>query len=436
MSGPGRRLLLAAAATALAGVAQAQAVPSADAPRIASDTAFTISFEALIPENIARDEERGGFFIGDVLGRRVLYSDPHGSACVFAGPDVVHGAVLGMKPDRARGILWANVQIDRAGAPEDAEASPGAALLAIDLRTGALRRRYLPPDPLAPHLFNDLVVTRAGAVLLTDSRSGRIYRLRGLRDSLRVWLPARDGLSYPNGIALDARERTAYVAHTEGISAVDLHSRRVKRLRTPAGFPLNGIDGLYAVRGLFVGIQNEGAGAGRVLAFTVSDDAVVTQVRELEAGHPAYRVPTTGAVAGDTLYYIANSQLDRLAEARGHGGVLDPIVVLRLPIPPPGAPTARSTCHRRRQRFPLPHVNGASMRFCTQARSRTRSYWLCLRVTSPGSASASRYAWRAASRRPSRSSSIPRQTSAPNCQLGFLPATSGSARSKACSASA
>ena len=55
----------------------------------------------------------------------------------------------------------------------------------------------------------------------------------------------------------------------------------------------------------------------------------------LERGNPLFEIPTTGAVAGDAYYYMANTQL----RALGPGGVvkdrekLKPVVILRLELP-------------------------------------------------------------------------------------------------------
>ncbi|HET9454125.1 MAG TPA: hypothetical protein VFO66_07580 [Gemmatimonadaceae bacterium] len=326
-------LLLCAAAVAhpvLAPV-HAQAVPLRP-----SDTAFVVRHEGLIPENVAWDPVTGGFFIGDLLGRRVLHRDAGGRVREFAGPSVVRGAVVGMKPDSARQLLWVAVWSDSARmTPAEHRVVPRSTLLALDLVTAAVRHRYVPADSLRTHLFNDLVLTRDGEVLLTDSEAARVYRLASLDDSLRVLVqPESDRFSYPNGIALDSAERTVYVAHGEGVSAIDRETGRMRLLQPPAGSPLTGFDGLYRSGELFVAIRNGEPGRDAVVAFRVTPDGHVVAVSELERRHPAYHIPTTGAVVGRSLYYVANSQLDRMrAILAGGTPPLDPLIVLRLDIP-------------------------------------------------------------------------------------------------------
>lgn len=325
-------LLLCAAAVAHPALApiQAQAVSLPT-----SDTAFVVRHEGLVPENVAWDPATGGFFIGDLLGRRVLHRDARGRVREFAGPPVVRGAVVGMKPDSARQLLWVAVWSDSARmTPAERRVVPRSTLLALDLVTAAVRHRYVPADSLRAHLFNDLVIARDGEVLLTDSEAARVYRLARLDDSLRVLVPERDGFAYPNGIALDSAEGTVYVAHGEGVSAIDRMTGRMTPLQTSAGHAITGFDGLYRSGELFIAIRNGEPGRDAVVAFQVTPEGKVVTVTELERRHPAYHIPTTGAVVGHAFYYVANSQLDRMrAIMAGGAPPLDPVIVLRLEIP-------------------------------------------------------------------------------------------------------
>jgi hypothetical protein len=84
------------------------------------------------------------------------------------------------------------------------------------------------------------------------------------------------------------------------------------RLAQPRGSALGQLDGMYFVRSAqgaqLVGIQ--GIGTGRVVAFDLGPrlDAVA-RMHVLESDPPLFDGPTTGAVVGSQLYFIANSQL-------------------------------------------------------------------------------------------------------------------------------
>jgi pimeloyl-ACP methyl ester carboxylesterase len=76
----------------------------------------------------------------------------------------------------------------------------------------------------------------------------------------------------------------------------------------------SGVDGLYWHPAGLIAVQTAG-GLERVVRFEL--DASGRRVRRavvLERANPLFRNPTTGALVGDTLYYIANSQYSRLAD--------------------------------------------------------------------------------------------------------------------------
>jgi hypothetical protein len=93
------------------------------------------------------------------------------------------------------------------------------------------------------------------------------------------------------------------------------------------------IDGLYFHHNSLIAIQN-GWMAHRVARFFLNPALDrVKRAEVLERGNPLFDVPTTGAVAGDTFYFIANSQL-RYYGAKGivEGANLRPISILKLKL--------------------------------------------------------------------------------------------------------
>ncbi|HVE80501.1 MAG TPA: tetratricopeptide repeat protein [Gemmatimonadaceae bacterium] len=298
------------------------------APLVASDTAFVLPDPDLVPEALAHDRRDGAFYVGSLAKRKVVRVTRGAAARDFAG---VRGdsllPVLGLKVDAARGALWVNTARQAAGT------IPGAtALVELDLATGAVRARYVPADTGA-HFFNDLVVAADGRVFLTDSDGGAVWRLDpGARTP--VPLVPRGRFIYPNGIALAADGRV-YVAHAAGLSVLDPATGRDAPVAAPPDVTTAGIDGLYAHGRCLVGVQGFGVGADRVIRLELDPSGRrVASARVLERAHPAYEAPTTGALVGDTLYYIANSQLRRLAPdgSLAPAAKPRPTVVLQLPV--------------------------------------------------------------------------------------------------------
>lgn len=281
-------------------------------PASTSARAFTLADRALIPEGIAHDPKTGTFFVGSIYKRKVVAVDREGAARDLAVADATNGlySPLGMKFDARRNALW----VASAAGPEmqgyvEAEHRGKAALHEIDPSTGHSRARY-PRESAGRHLLNDLVIAPDGALYVTDSEAGEVLMLRpGPGAQFESVAPAGE-FGYPNGIALSDDGSVLFVADfVRGLTAIPLATRRLRVLPHPRGAATHGFDGLYFHRGALVGVDN-GAGGGRIVRLELAPDlGSIVGVEVLEAGHPDFLIPTTGVLDGDSLVYIANSQL-------------------------------------------------------------------------------------------------------------------------------
>jgi sugar lactone lactonase YvrE len=182
----------------------------------------------------------------------------------------------------------------------------------------------------ASHLFNDLVIGRDGTVYFTDSEAGAVWALAPNTSKLRLLHRAPpERFAYPNGIAFLPDERGLLVAYWQGLLTIDLPSARATDVRAPNDSAVNGIDGLYAVCSGYIGIQNMADPSG-VIAFRVERGSA-SSVRDLERGRADFQGPTTGAIVGDTLFYVANAQIGPF-DPRKEGGSLAPVLVLKMPL--------------------------------------------------------------------------------------------------------
>ncbi|MET0618936.1 MAG: SMP-30/gluconolactonase/LRE family protein [Thermoanaerobaculia bacterium] len=300
--------------------------------------AFTLNEADLIPEGIAWDPGTRRLFVGSLAKNKIVAISPDGRVSDFvpSGRDGLQ-RVLGMKVDAARKSLW--VCSAEADAPGGSK-TRASTLFRFDLATGKTLRK-IPSPPGGTHLFNDIAIEKDGGLFLTDSEEGTVYRLRAGRDALEVFqAPGR--FFYPNGIALSDDGRFLYVAHVLGVSAWELGIGRSADgvgavtfdLPSPDDVTLVGIDGLSFHRGGLVAVQN-GMEPNRVASFPLAPSLDrVTGDRVLERGNKSFEIPTTGAVAGNSYYVIANAQLRSL----GPEGVKDPekrkpVVILEIDLP-------------------------------------------------------------------------------------------------------
>lgn len=293
-----------------------------------------LTIEGLGPEGTAWDARRGELLLSSGLRRTVVAVDAAGRVrdVARAGLDGVF-AVLGLEVEAARDRVWAATSAAPFMAGYRAADDGRASLVAFDLATGELAVRV--EAPRRPALLNDLVVAADGTVFVTDSLNDSLWRLAPGGGALE---PVATGAPWvgPNGVALGADGRTLYVADFRGVARFDPATGAVERLAPPAGVgSLGGIDGLERSGGSLVGIQNV-AGRGRIwrLDLDAAGRSIVAATL-LESGNPLFFNPTTGALAGGDLLFVANPavQLPMGDATSAPGGA--PLRLLRLPVAAP-----------------------------------------------------------------------------------------------------
>jgi len=281
--------------------------------------AYSLEPRDMLPEGIAYDPEEDCFYVGSIRYGMIFRVLRSGSASEFAAPEGMEG-VLGLRVDVRRRHLWA-VASHMPGVEGYREARDGeAGAYRFDLDDGALLARYMLTDTDARHNLNDIVVSTRGTAYTTDGFTGAIYTIDPTRDRLEVLLGP--GSTYaPNGLVLSADERRLYVSqYSLGIAVCDLERGTVEPMRYPEDVVVCGVDGLYLYRGSLVGIQNY-LGLQQVSQFFLDGAGeTITGGRVLVRQDPHMMDPTTGALVGNHLFFIANSQLPRI----GHDGSSPP----------------------------------------------------------------------------------------------------------------
>lgn len=312
-------------------LARLQARARGNLPPTRSAVAFTLDERDLIPEGIAHDPRTDTLFVGSIYKRKIVAVAADGRVQDFVAPRDDLDAPLGMKVDAARRTLWVAAPAVPSMRGFTESLRNRAAVFAFDLDSGELRARHPRTTP-GPHLLNDLVVA-GDALYVTDSEAGEVLRLDPATGEYTVVIPAGE-VNYANGVALSDDGRTLFVADfVRGLTGVRLDSGERFILAHPRGASTHGFDGLYYRRGALIGVDN-GAAQGRIVRLALAPEHDrITAVDVLEAGHPAFDIPTTGTIVGDHLVYIANSQLRSF-----DGGViwpherLQPVQLLRVPL--------------------------------------------------------------------------------------------------------
>ena len=285
-------------------------------PVSGSRSVTTIQQPNLFPENLAFDPATNSFFFGNTAKDEIVRC-PVKARCVpwVSLPRETQGYVLGLKMDQRSGTVWATN-----------DTADHASLYQYDLHTGQpLRTARIE----GKHVFNDLALSSTGTVYVTDTPEGAVYVLESPGNALRKLVPDHT-FTAANGIALSPDEKTLYVsAWGDGIDAVDLKTLRVMPVPHPATVCLAYIDGLYAIPGSLIAMQN-GPMVPRIMRFTLSPDGQkILGMSTLERRNPLFDGITTGALVNGQLYYVANPQMEKKG-----GPTRDPLQILALPVLP------------------------------------------------------------------------------------------------------
>ena len=262
--------------------------------------AFRLTDPKLIPEGVAYDPKQDRFLIGSVAQKKIVSANRKGEVKDFSKPEDNLNCVLGLFVDAAHEQLYA---VSTNGFLDEAQKQRRNTVLRYGLKNGLLVNRYDAPDA---NQLNDLTVAADGTIYATDSASGTLFRKRPAEKTLTLF-GSKSALPGANGITLGA-DGSLYVAISTGIARIDLSTGAPTRLPQPDTVVTAGCDGLYWYKGDLVGIQNV-TNPGRVIRIVLADQGTrISGVTVLQSHHhPEFTEPTTGAIAGDALYVIANS---------------------------------------------------------------------------------------------------------------------------------
>lgn len=282
------------------------------APRAASaadEAAWSVTDVTGILESVAMHPETLESFFGDVRNRCIWYRDvtgPHAVLKKFSADADALDAVFAVKVDAARETLWASTSaLPEMAGYTDADKGRGA-LVAYDLRTRQLRRKYALPDDGGRHVLGDFAVAADGTVYVTDSASPVVWRLAPGAEQLEVWLHHDDFLSL-QGIAISADGGSLLLSdYANGLWRIDTASRAVALLPPPAGTTLFGIDGIYPVAGGLIAVQN-GVNPQRILRLDLGADGRPTRARVLFSGHAKMTDAALGQVINGRLHFVADA---------------------------------------------------------------------------------------------------------------------------------
>jgi hypothetical protein len=249
---------------------------------------------------LAYDTVSQRFLVGDRFGRKLIVVSEGSNYTV----DLVRADSAGfheisaIEIDARRGDLWV----------ASTEAGNGAGILHhLQLVSGRPLKAVPVAADLEPVGLVDLAVTPAGAVLVLDSVSRQLLVLRSGAAALERVM--RMDAQEPASLAAADDERTAYVAHRDGVSRIDLRARTARRIAAPKGISLGRLERIRWHRHALVAVAVDVDGSRRIVRLDMNAaGSAVTRVTTLDASVPATGEPSVTVSGDELLYLVAASQ--------------------------------------------------------------------------------------------------------------------------------
>lgn len=284
------------------------------APQGAAEVLAELPGRTGLIEGIAYRERTGDVFLGDVHHRCVWRRDASGRVERFSAEDEELLGVFGLALDEPRGLLWAATTALPEMEGFTADLAGQAALAAFSLASSELVRVVHAPVDGRAHGFGDLTVAPDGTLYVTDSKSPVIWKLAPGAEELQA---VADSPIFASLQGLVLEDRILLVAdHAHGLFTVALDSGDIRAVPPPPGATLVGLDGLVAIPGGVVAVQN-GVEPPRLLRLTFAPGfGALTRLQVLAAGQPHLTDLALVTLVKDLPTVIAGAGWDGYEPAR------------------------------------------------------------------------------------------------------------------------
>jgi hypothetical protein len=284
-----------------------------------------------ILEGIAFRSRTGDLFLGDVHHRCIWRRDRDGQVARFTAEDEELLGIFGIAIDEPRNTLWAAMAAVPEMAEYTSEMKGYAALADFNLATSELRRVVPVPVDGQEHGLGDLCIGPDGTVYATDSKAPVIWFLAPETEELQK---ATDSPIFGSLQGVLLERRTLLVAdYMNGLFTVDLATGNIHQLTAPRNVTLLGIDGVVAVPGGIVAVQN-GVEPQRVIRISLTPELdAVTNVSILAAALPNLNDLGLITLVIDRPTFVAGTGWEGYDLTKGNQPAAHTVRIFQLTLP-------------------------------------------------------------------------------------------------------
>ena len=271
--------------------------------------AFELPGKDRLFEALAWDPNKKQLLAGSAREGTIYRIDDKGQATEFVKSDPAVGpwAIMDMKVDAERDALWVASFGATVYKGYDENKVNKSKLLKYSLSTGKLLAQYGSAAGSDEHAFTHVAVSGDGRVFVADGPKREIYKLDGDKLDLLI---ANQHLGGISGLAVSTDGTKLYMADPAlGLFGIDLKQNKPFVVNhSPDKLVVGGIDSLYWYDGALIIVQGNMVPA-RVMRLKLNAEGRnVEAAMPLDAAKPEFAVLGNGAVAGNDLYFLANSQ--------------------------------------------------------------------------------------------------------------------------------
>lgn len=280
-------------------------------PLVRSEVVSRLQDSTFWPEGVDYDPVEKTYYLAGIRHGTIARLDTSGkSKLLWPGDSLRRGAVMGVRVDAKRRVLWATTS----GVPQNATFQPAdtalASLLKIDLTSGRVIREWHFPVAGGGHVLGDAAIGPDGDVWISDSIQPLLYRLRSGPGTLETYRsPLFRSLQ---GVVVAPNNSSVFIAdYSHGLLLMDLPSGRVSRLADAPHSTSLGCDGLAWYRGSIIAVQN-GVTPARIVRFHLkAGGRAIERVEVIDRNTTIADEPTIGTIVGNRFVYVANSQWEK-----------------------------------------------------------------------------------------------------------------------------
>jgi DNA-binding beta-propeller fold protein YncE len=282
--------------------------------RASAEEAARFSTRPFVPGGLAYDAVSRRLLFGDVTGRRlfVVGEGSDRTTDLVRADSAGFDDVTAIAVDAKRGELWV---------ASSATSGSGGAVHRLQLISGRALARFSVPGE-GPMRLRDVAVTGDGTILILDGATPRVFVRRPGATTVALLMP----LTAPSPVSITVSDdgRTAYVAHRDGITHIDVSARRARPLGGATDITLAGFEFIRWYRDVLIGSQVQPDGSrGLVRLRLTRDHLAASQAALIDDPGSADGSATFATISDDDLYYV-------VAEAPGNQTVGSALVDVRV----------------------------------------------------------------------------------------------------------